>query len=431
MNAAAAPPRFAAGRTAAWVVYDLANTVYPATLTFVFQPWFERTFGKLTAFGVTNSAAMVLAALLVPMLGALCDHTARTRGYLTTATLCCIAAIAGMGLWPEKAWLLACFFVANLTYNLGLVFYNALLPSVAPPAKTGLVSGLGVGIGYFGTILVLLVLAGSWLPDVPSRFPVAALLFLAFALPCMLFVRDQRPPRPGTAGAAVRASGRELWATLRELPRHRALLWFLLANFCFVDVLNTAVAYFAGLTAALFRPAAEAGVLTLFGHAYVGASGLDAFVVHLGLALNGLALLFGVLLGRATDRAPLAVIGASAAALLVALVGGAAFGGTNPHGFVFTLVLGGAFGLCGIWTAGRQVVLVLAPPDKVGAYFGLYGITNKLSILGTVVYSIVFDLAASPPIGHRQAMLAQSPQLCLGLVFLLMVRLPRRGAATA
>jgi serine/threonine protein kinase len=48
--------------------------------------------------------------------------------------------------------------VANLTYNLGLLFYNSLLPAVATPARSGFVSGIGVGIGYLGTILVLVAL---------------------------------------------------------------------------------------------------------------------------------------------------------------------------------------------------------------------------------------------------------------------------------
>lgn len=426
MSGPAAPATWPRTRVAAWVLYDLANTVYPATLTFLFQPWFEQTFDALTAFGVVNATSMLASGLLVPMFGALLDRTGRTRGYLAVATLVCIGAIAGFGLGLGKAWLLGCFFAANLAYNVALLFYNALLPSVAPPERTGRVSGLGVGVGYFGTILVLVALAGSWLGDVPARCPLAAALFLGFALPCLLLVRDRRPRRGGPAGSAMLDSLRTLGTALRELPRHRALLWFLLANFCFVDVLNTAVLYFAGLTRALFRDAATAGTLSLLGHPYVGDAGLDAFVQHEGLLLNGLALVFGIALGRLTDRRPLLVMAASAVALLIALAGGALFGGTHPLGFTLTLVLCGSFGLCGVWTAGRQVVLVLAPPDRVGEYFGLYGITNKLSMLGAVVYAVVRDHA-----GHPQALLAQSPQLCLGLVFLLMVRLPRRPAATA
>jgi len=40
----------------------------------------------------------------------------------------------------------------------------------------------------------------------------------------------------------------------------------------------------------------------------------------------------------------------------------------------------GAFGLTGIWTAGRKIVVQLAPPDRVGQYCGLYGITVTLSV---------------------------------------------------
>jgi UMF1 family MFS transporter len=419
----AAPPHHRAWRTTAWVLYDLANTVYAATITFLFTPFATAALGSKGALGWAQLASMVAAALLVPIAGALADHTARTRGYLAVATGCCIAAMAGFGLDLGAVWLLACFVVANLTYNLGLLFYNALLPAIAPPERAGRVSGLGVGVGYFGTILVLAVLLP--LPvSTEQRFPLAAVLFLAFALPCLLLVRDPRPARPGRAGVAMAAAAAELRETLRELPRHRPLLWFLLANFCLVDVLNTAVLFFADFTLDTFRAAALDGTLTLFGHTFVGEPGLQSFLRVMGLALNGLALVFGLGIGRWTDRAPIAVLATSALALLGALVGGAWFGGSSAFGYLLTLVGLGAFALTGIWTAGRKVVVMLAPPARVGAYFGLYGITVKLSVLGGAVYGVVADTWGTKP-----AMLAQGVQLLLGLGCLSMVRLPRAEAA--
>jgi UMF1 family MFS transporter len=143
-------------RAAAWVLYDLANTVYAAVLTFVFAPWFTSRFDA-TSMGVTQTASMILAGLAVPVLGALIDRTGRTRGYLAIGTLLCIGAMAAWGLGGGKATLLLWFFVANVSYNLSLLFYNALLPSVASDRRAGLVSGLGFGVGYLGTVLVLVV----------------------------------------------------------------------------------------------------------------------------------------------------------------------------------------------------------------------------------------------------------------------------------
>ncbi|MBX3464435.1 MAG: MFS transporter [Planctomycetes bacterium] len=418
----AAPPAgvHAAWRTSAWVLYDLANTVYAATLTFVFVPFLKTELGGLAAQGAVNFASMALAGLLVPLLGALADHTARTHRYLALATSACIAAMAGWS-FGGGPWLLGCFFVANLAYNTSLLFYNALLPAVAPAGRAGRISGLGVGFGYLGTIVVLAVLLPLAIGD-RTRFLVAAALFLGLALPCLVLVRDRRRPHAGSARGSLRAALASLATALRGLPRHRPLLWFLLGNFCLVDVLNTAVLFFADFTTAVFQDALDAGTLHLLGATVQGRTGL---LMVMGLCLNGLALAFGIGLGGWTDRAPLRVLRASALALLGALVGGAVFGGTSALGYLLTLVGLGAMGLAGIQTAGRKVVVVLAPPAQTGQYFGLYGITTKLSVVGALVYGLVADA-----FGSRPAMLVQAVPLLLGLGCLAMVRLPAPDAPT-
>ncbi|MCR9246690.1 MAG: MFS transporter [bacterium] len=407
--------------TWAWILYDPANTVYPATLTFLFTPWIAKTWeGGATTIGIVNFASMVIAALLVPALGALTDHTTRTHRYLAYATLACVAALAAWGLDYGFGWLMVWFFVANLTYNLGILFYNALLSSVALDERAGRVSARAVGVGYFATILILFTLLPLKIPAT-QKFPVAAGLFLFFALPCLMFVRDNRPARAGNAGQAMRAALTSLGTTLRELPQHPALLWFLVANFCFVDVLNTAVFFFSDLTQTTFQSQAAAGEVALFGLDYSGDGGLDLLVMVMAVTLNTLALVFGLLIGPWTDRAPLAVIATSGIALLGALLGGALFAGESAIGYLLTLVVLGAFGLTGMWSAGRKVILLLAPREQVGQYFGLYGITLKLSVLGGVIYGLVRDNFDS-----KAALLSQSPQLILGLICLAMVRLPRR-----
>lgn len=405
-------------RAAAWVLYDLANTVYAATLTYLLTPYAKAELGDLRAYGLVQFAAMVLAGVLVPVCGALADRTARAGRYLTIATLTCIAAIAGFGADVGGAVLLGCFFLAGLAYNVGLLFYNVLLPSVAAPGREGRLSGIGTGVGYVGTLVVLGVLMP--LDVAPTtRFPLAAALFLVAAAPCLLLVRDRRPPLGGSSHAAVRHAIADLRATLRELPRHPALAWFLIGNFCLVDVINTAILYFADFTKTVFAAQAEAGTLQWLGASLQGDAGLMTLLMGMGILLNALALVFGIAQGAWADRAPLVVLRASAVALLVALAGGAFFGGVSTTGYAATLVVLGAFGLSGVWTAGRKVVVMLAPPERVGSYFGLYGITVKLSVIGGAVYGFVEHHHGAKP-----AMLAQSVQLLLGLACLAMVRMP-------
>ena len=73
--------------TGSWILYDLANTVYAATVTYLLVP--EITDGGnrfTTAVGATQTASMILAGLLVPVLGGICDRTGNTRFYLVVST---------------------------------------------------------------------------------------------------------------------------------------------------------------------------------------------------------------------------------------------------------------------------------------------------------------------------------------------------------
>jgi UMF1 family MFS transporter len=413
-------------RTTAWVLYDLANTIYIATITFVFTPYAKAELGGLTGHSITNFLSMVAAALLVPFFGALVDTTSRTRRYLTIGTSLCIAAVFGWSLDFGAFWLLACYFAANLTYNIALVFYNSLLTSVAAPDRVGRISSIGVGVGYMGTLLVLLIMM-TVQPEPRTFFAIAASLFLLLALPCMLLVKDQRISQPSSVpiSTAIRDANKRLLSTIRGLPKHQSLMWFLIGNFFLVDVLNTAILYFAEFTKSVFAEQASHGIV-LFGTTFTGQEGIDSFMGVTGICLNIIAMIVGILIGRWNDHNPLSVMRVSAVVLFLALIGGAVFGGNNPLAYLSTLVALGAFGLTGIWSAGRKIIVMLAPPDQIGQYFGLYGITIKLSVFGSVTYGLISDSYGSKP-----AMLAQSAQLLIGLLCLFMVKLPNKPAPTS
>lgn len=402
-------------RATAWVLYDLGNTVYAASLTYLFTPWFAEQNGR-SGLGAMQTASMVLAALVVPWLGAVCDATRRTRTVLTLSTLACIGGMATWAWVGSPAALLAGLLVANVGYNAALLAYNALLPSVAAPTRQGLVSGIGTGVGYLGTILVLVLLPIGAGGD-PARFLHAGLLFLLFALPCMVLVRDQRAPAARPSEPAFRA----MLDTVRSLPRHPAMLWFLVGNFFLVDVINTAILFFYDYTVSVFGAGGRTDVIALGTTMELAEYGALA-----GLLLNVLALLGGVVLGLRADASPLGILRVSAVMLFLALATGAGFAGNSPTIYLLTMVPLGAIGLAGTWTAGRKLVLLLAPPDRAGAYFGLYGITVKLSVVGSTVYGGLADA-----VGPRTAILAQSVQLLLGLGCLALVRVPPPRQASA
>jgi UMF1 family MFS transporter len=155
-------------------------------------------------------------------------------------------------------------FISNMAFQVGLIFYNALLPVVAHPDNQGKVSGLGVGVGYLGVLLALLIVMpligpiGEWVAGAGadeetvkalgrrSAFVLAGGLFLLFALPCLFLVPERKvagaePP----SWALVKRELRPVLDTFKGLRHDKVLLLFFLGNFACVDTLNTAIAFFA------------------------------------------------------------------------------------------------------------------------------------------------------------------------------------------
>jgi len=111
------------------------------------------------------------------------------------------------------------------------VFYNALLPDVSPAGRRGLASGVGIGAGYLGNVLgVLLIKPFVDAGGRSAAFLPAALAFFAFALPCFLLVRDTGPRAPWSWDH-VRASYRQAVDTIRQAGRYKELFKFILARF--------------------------------------------------------------------------------------------------------------------------------------------------------------------------------------------------------
>ncbi len=429
-----------------WILYDLANTIYAGAITYVVAPYFKNTFTYISAFGITQTVTMIASGLVMPIIASICDRTAQTRLYLTLFTALCIGSMFGWAVWTTEISILIFLAIGNFSYQNALVFYNALLPSVAPTEKAGLISGLGVGLGYAGTIVTILI--ALTLHQFGFGFQAicgaCAALFLILALPCLLIVKEKRHiDRRPLSLDVVRERGAALWTTIRQLPHNRVVLLFFIGNFFLVDVLNTAILYFATFTENVFQLQADRGELILLGHQFDSA---QQFAMIMGIVLCSLALVFGSLSGYMSDRIhPLRVVRGSGWCLLLGLAGAIFAGGKSPFLYMVALCGAGSFGLAGIWTAGRKVLLLVAPKEDIAQYFGLYGITLKLSVVGSTTFALIADAVLrwqmrrvsedlALELSQKYAIGFQLIQLLLGLGVLYAIRtrdVPENGAADA
>ena len=64
---------------------------------------------------------------------------------------------------------------------------------------------------------------------------------------------------------------------------------------------------------------------------------------------------------------------------------------SKPTFLIAGVLLGS--GLGGVWTSDRVFMLRLSPPDKVGEFFGLYGLAGKFSaVTGPVLYGTIVSV---------------------------------------
>ncbi|HSL77227.1 MAG TPA: MFS transporter [Candidatus Limnocylindrales bacterium] len=365
---------------AAWSLYDFANTIFSfAVVSGAIGLYLNDVFGRRDGgvlLAVSFALSVGINAIVSPILGALSDRGGRRMPFLLLFTVQCIIATFFIANVPPLLGVVL-FVIANFSYQAALIYYDATLRTVSHPESRGRLSGIGTAIGYCGTVAVGLTI---FLLDVPvvDRFRLAALFFLVFAIPIFVFVREPRQTdEPRITARDVVASFGQLRVTIQHARAVPGLGRFLLGRFFYSDAVNTVIVVMSVVTT-------EA----------LGVSDRDANTILLGLTIVAIGASFGWgwLCDRIGPKQTLIVVLASWAVGLV--IGGVAIG-LGPSGLAPFLVAGAILGsgLGGVTVADRVLMLRLSPPDRVGEFFGLYGLVGKGSqVIGTLLYGVILFL---------------------------------------
>lgn len=389
-----------------WYFFDWANQPFNTLLlTFIFAPYFVASVAPdpVTGqqwWGWTLTATGLMIALLAPVLGAIADSAGRKRPWIVLWSV--FYVVGSFALWwavpgMDAVWIvLLAFGIGMIGLEFGIIFTNALLPSLGKHEELGQISGSGWAFGYVGGVvslaIMLLFLAesetGRTLIGLQPAFglfgldaearegtravgPFSAFWYLVFVIPFFLWVSEPARSAIAPRTGVVRKGLADMLRTLRGLPRHPSLLAYLGSSMFYRDALNGIYA-FGGIYAA--------GVLgwsiTLIGIFGITAAVTGAVFCWLGgradrrfgpkpvIVLAILALIVVCLVVVTTDRGMVLLMPAVADSRLPDI----AF-------FICGGVIGAAGGV--LQAASRTMMVRQANPARMTEAFGLYALSGK------------------------------------------------------
>jgi UMF1 family MFS transporter len=383
----------------AWSMYDWANSAFATTIMAAVLPIYysaiaqpELTATQTTAYwGYTNSIALLLIAIISPILGAMADFRGHKKRYLTIFALVGITATAFMFFLTTGNWLMASvlFILGNIGFAGANVFYDSLLPHIAKKNDIDQISTRGYAMGYLGggillaVNLAMIMLAPEHLTGLMTRISLAsvAVWWLIFTIP--LWKRIKEPPRHVFQGEMdlsnpLTAGFKRLAETFKEIRKYGDLLKLLVAFWLYNDGIGTIIK-----------------MATIYGNE-IGIGQTDLIGALLMVQFVGIpfAFAFGWLAKKIGTKKSIYI---SLSVYSLISIGGY-FMDTALHfwilGFAVAMVQGGAQAL------SRSLYARMVPKAQSAEFFSFYSVSGKFAgMFGPLVFGLVSQIFDNSRLG--------------------------------
>ena len=393
--------------TPSWILYDFSDTIFSfSILTFYFPLWVTKDQGGEDAiFTAALSLSMLLVAVIGPIIGTVSDRMSRRIPLLAFCVLSCVVFTGLIGTLGGLSMGLLLFVLANFLYQTGIIFYNSLMVNVSSESNRGIISGIGIGAGYIGLIVAFIVMR----PIVDaggnqSAFVPTALLYLLFALPLLLIVKDSGVGRHLTL-SLVGDSYRQLYLTLRRARQHTNLFRFIICRLLYMEAVNTVasiyVLYLVNVGRFEQNEAQNMIFVTLF-VATAASFAAGILVSKLGakiMVMVGLAGWAAVIMSASfAVLIPLSVAAPDWTPQVLGPLAGfivASFASGQWVFWIIALVMGVFWAVPPI--SDRVFLTRIAPEGQVGEFFGLFQMTGRLSsVIGPALWTLTTDSLCEP-----------------------------------
>jgi UMF1 family MFS transporter len=370
-----------------WYLYDVGNSAYAAVVILaIYAAYFKGTVvggaEGSRLWGVSVGIAMLVVALISPILGVIADHTGQKKRLLSIFTAISVVC-TGLLYFVQKGDILlgmVLFILAEIGYRGGQVFYNSLLPEVAAQDEIGRVSGNGWAIGLLGGIVCLfIVLAlvmtnqGTWI--VRFSLVITAVYFAAFASPLLIWFTEKGENKKLLPDENVfTVAYRRLKRTFQEVRSHREFIKYIIAFLIYNDGILMAINFAAIFGAVMFGLDQQQIILFMI---------LIQFTSVIGAYISGW------IADKRSGKAALVIF----LLLMIASVVGL-FVVDTVTGF---FVIGGVAGLAlsSVQAVSRAMVGALAPEGRSAEFYGFFAVAGRTSsFIGPTIYGYVAAEAA-------------------------------------
>lgn len=398
--------------TVSWGMYDWANSAFATViLTAIYSKFFAQVVAGgekgVNILGINIHAAalwdfivsiaMLIVAVIAPILGAIADFSAKKR---TFQIFFCYLGVFFSGLLffvGEGDWFTgSLFFIfALIGFSASIVFNDSFLIQISTEKNIGRISSLGWGLGYIGGGLLLLInLIMLQFPNliglpkgyltVHHCFLSVAIWWFIFSLPTFLFVKEKSVANKLPEGDSYFSVGiKRLSHTFKSIKQYRELSKFLLAFLIYNDGIETVIV-----------------MASIFGAEVVGME-TDEIIIYF-LMIHFIAFIGSIVFGHFADA-----LGKKSAIIISLIIWSFVSIWAYFLGIIWDIkteywILGviAATVLGGSQAISRSLCGLLTPHERSAEFFGFYAISGRFAtIFGPLIYGLIIHFTKSVQAG--------------------------------
>lgn len=391
-----------------WASFEWArNPYYNIIVIFIFTPYFANTVianGELgqTLIGATIAIAGVIMAIVSPILGSVVDKAGPKKPFIfiTFAVLAVCSILLGFitpdlpGAIPIGMFLLI---VGYCSYTVSELLHNAMLPGAGRPSALPLVSGLGLAMGNAaGMVLLLAVAVLSTNPPFGltgieiSRLSAPTVGFWIFIFMGAFFLMMPDVYKKGATWSGALRDFRNpanrvqpyTWVKSR-FQQHPNVMRYLVGRMIYAD----------GIAAMLTIGGVYVGGVLEWNGSQLAVYGIlaSSFAVIGGFFGGVLDRLLGPKRALVFELTMAILIGIfqisiTKDAILFGLIPaghtvweGSVFSTLSDLVYVLAVIPGTIF-LVATISSSRYMLLHIAPPEKIGEFFGFYAMAGSVTV---------------------------------------------------